>query len=120
MDITGKVIAVLETQRFNGKNGEIVKNQFVIETKGEYPKKCVFVVFGEDKWSQMGIAVGVEAQVFFDINAREWNGKWYNDITAYRVSVVGDDKAKANAPTQTQAVATQAQGTQTVDDGLPF
>lgn len=113
-DITGKVIAVLETQRFNGKNGEIVKNQFVIETNSEYPKKCLFVVFGDDKWAKMGVAVGLEVQVFFDISAREWGGKWYNDITAYRVSVVG---GKGQAQNET---VTQPQVTQTSDDGLPF
>lgn len=116
-DITGKVIAVLETQRFNGKNGEIVKNGFVIETKGEYPKKCAFIVFGEEKWAQMGIMIGKDVQVFFDISAREWNGKWFNDVVAYRVSLVGGVNQEVAPPSkpQPQVVSPQAS-----NDGLPF
>lgn len=121
MDITGKVIAVLETQRFNGKNGEIVKNGFVIETQGEYPKKCAFVVFGEEKWSQMGIMTGKDVQVFFDISAREWNGKWFNDVIAYRVSAIGGVEQVSAPPSHPNQELSQPSNTQpSSSDNLPF
>lgn len=73
------------TSRKPEKQGVVYKRfSFVLETQSQYPKRTVFTVFGEDKWKQMGIVVGGEYQVSFDIDAREWNGKWFNDISAWR------------------------------------
>lgn len=86
MELTGKCFKVLEPlSGVSARTGEPwVKNSFLIETAGEYPKRCVFTVFGEDRWKQMGIVVGGEYQVSFDIDAREYNGKWYNDVSAWK------------------------------------
>lgn len=89
MDITGKIIAVLEPRSGVAKaSGNPWKIQeYVLETIGEqYPKKMMFSIFGEDKIQQAAINIGDEVVVSFDINAREFNGRWYNDIRAWRVS----------------------------------
>lgn len=89
MDITGKIIAVLEARSGVAKaSGNPWKIQeYVLETIGEqYPKKMMFSIFGEDKIQQAAINIGDEVVVSFDINAREFNGRWYNDIRAWRVS----------------------------------
>ncbi|MCQ2084162.1 MAG: DUF3127 domain-containing protein, partial [Bacteroidaceae bacterium] len=98
MDITGKIIAALEPRSGTSKaSGNPWKSQeFVLETIGEqYPKKMMFNIFGEDKIQQAAINVGDVVTVSFDINAREFNGRWYNDIRAWRVS---HDTAQAAAP----------------------
>ena len=60
MEIQGRVIAILEPQRFvSKKNGnEYVTTVFVIETPGQYPKKVAMKAMGEDKFKQMGIVMG--------------------------------------------------------------
>lgn len=133
MEITGKVIKVLDMQEFTSKKpekqGVVYKRfSFVLETVGQYPKKTVFTVMGEDKWKQMGIVVGGEYSVSFDIDAREWNGKWFNDLSAWRAVRVDNNggqqqQAQAPAPQQTQSPVPEAPtGGQQQDDGsdLPF
>lgn len=99
MEITGTVIKILEPQSgVSSRNGEKwVKNFFVIETGGQYPRKVAFSVFGEDKWSQFAVQVGKNYNVQFDIDAREWNGKWFNDLSAWRV-VCLDAQSQKPAP----------------------
>ena len=86
MEITGKIIAVLPERGGVSKTGNEWKTQeYVIETHEQYPKKICFNVFGADKIAQFNIQAGEEMTVSFDINAREYNGRWYNDIRAWRV-----------------------------------
>ena len=99
MEITGKIIAALEPRGgVSQRTGNSWKTQeFVIETHEQYPRKCVFNVFGEDRLREFNIQVGEELTVSFDIDAREFNGRWYNDIRAWRVVRV-DPNAVAAAP----------------------
>ena len=103
-DITGKVIAILEPQRFvSSKNGnEYVTTVFVIETQGQYPKKVAMKVMGEDKFKQMGIVMGGTYNVSFDVESREWKGKYYTECQAWRTQRVdGTQEQTQQATTQT-------------------
>ena len=104
MEIQGKVIASLEPQRFvSSKNGnEYVSIVFVIETIGQYPKKVAMKVIGEDKFKQMGIAIGGIYNVSFDVESREWKGKWFTECQAWRTQRVdGTQEQTQQAATQT-------------------
>jgi len=59
--------------------------EYVIEIPGQYPRKMMFNIFGEDRIKQFNIQAGEEITVQFDIDAREFNGRWYNDIRAYNI-----------------------------------
>ena len=85
---------------------------YVIETHEDYPRRMVFNVFGEEKIKQLNIQLGEEINVFFDINAREYQGRWYNDIRAWRVDRVtpGEVPAPGVMP-GAQAFAGQPAGT---------
>ena len=86
MEITGKIIAVLPERGGVSKTGNEWKTQeYVIETHEQYPKKVCFNVFGADKIAQFNIQAGDELTVSFDINAREYNGRGYNDVRAWKV-----------------------------------
>ena len=88
MDFTGRIIQVLEPRGgVSSRTGNPWKTQeFVIEeTVGQYPKRMVFNVFGEDNLTRFNIQQGQELTISFDINAREYNGRWYNDIRAWKV-----------------------------------
>lgn len=94
MELAGKIIAVLEPRGGVSKtSGNTWKTQeYVIETHEQYPRRMCFNVFGEDKINAMNIKVGEELNVSFDINAREYQGRWYNDIRAWKV-----DRIQPNA-----------------------
>lgn len=137
MEISGKIIAALEPRGgISQRTGNPWKTQeFVIETHDQFPRHCVFNVFGEDKLRDFNIQVGEELTVSFDIDAREYNGRWYNDIRAWRVQrgvvaaptvnpavAAAAPAAASNIPSPTEAPAVQAMpgaGEGTADD-LPF
>ena len=87
MEIEGKIIAVLPARGgTSARTGAAWKSQeFVIETFDQYPRKCVFRIFGEDRLNQMNVQLGEVLRVSFDIDAHEYNGRWYTDVRAWRV-----------------------------------
>ena len=94
MELSGKVIAVLEPRGGVSKTGNPWKVQeYVIETHDQYPRKMCFDIFGEDKINQFNIQIGEEITVSFDIDAREWQGRWFNSIRAWKV-----ERPTAQAP----------------------
>ena len=90
MEISGRIIAALPARSgTSARTGNTwMSQEFVIETHEQYPRKCVFTVFGEDRLKEMNIEVGKEMTVSFDIDAHEYNGRWYNQIRAWNVSRV--------------------------------
>lgn len=124
MELTGKVIAVLAARSgSSSKSGNAwMVQEYVVEIPGQYPKRCMFAVFGEDRIKQFNIQAGEDITVQFDIDAREYNGRWYNDIRAYNV-------IKSQQPTQSTEKAMESNetpfppiGESTADGGgdLPF
>lgn len=85
MDLQGKIIQVLPERSGSSARGEWKVGEFVLETIEQFPKKMVFSVWGADRLSRFNIQQGQDVQVFFDIDAREYNGRWYNSIRAYDV-----------------------------------
>ena len=100
MDLTGKIIAVLPASSgVSQRTGNTWMSQdYVIEVPGQYPKKCVFRVFGEDRIKQFNIQMGEDVTVSFDIDAHEFNGRWFNDVRAF--NVVRGAAPVAGAPVQ--------------------
>ena len=87
MELTGKIIAVMEPRGgVSARTGnQWMTQEYVLEVPGQYPRKCVFRVFGEDRIKQFNIQQGEDLTIQFDIDAREYNGRWFNDIRAYNV-----------------------------------
>lgn len=104
MDLQGKVIAVLpERGGVSQRTGNAWKAQsYVIETHDAYPRKMVFDVFGEDRLTRFNIQIGQEVMVSFDIDAHEYQGRWFNSIRAYDVRLV-DPASVAAAGAQPMA-----------------
>ena len=108
MDITGRIIAVLpERSGVSSRSGsEWRVGSYVLETQEQYPKKMCFDVFGVDRIQQFNIQVGEMITVSFDIDAHEYNGRWFNSIRAFRVdrNVQASSAPEAGAPVPPQAV----------------
>ena len=123
MELSGKVIAVLEPRGGVSKTGNAWKVQeYVIETHEQYPRKMCFDVFGEDKINQFNIQIGEELTVHFDIDAREWQGRWFNSIRAWKVdrAQAGPDMPPADAPFPPMNAAPVDFSAGDEKDDLPF
>lgn len=132
MELQGKIIEVLPERGGVSKttNNEWKVQEYVLETHDQYPRRLCFEVFGADKIQQFNIQPGEELMVSFDINARPWNGRWFNQIRAWKVDRVSAQPAApipavAAAAAPTAAPATEApfppkQDDQNSSDDLPF
>lgn len=121
MEIKGKIIAVMEKRSGVSQQGKAwATKDYVIETINEqYPKRCVFNVFGDENIQKFALELGKVVTIHFDINAREYNGRWYNDIRAWRVDhEQAATAAQQPAPSDIPA-PTMAEAPQEVED-LPF
>ncbi len=87
MEITGKIIAVLpERSGTSARSGSEWRcASYVLETMEQYPRKMNFEVFGSDRIQQFNIQLGETMIVSFDIDAHEYNGRWFNSIRAWKV-----------------------------------
>jgi len=87
MELTGKIIAVMAAQSgVSARTGNSwMSQEYVIEVPGQYPRKCVFRLFGEDRIKQFNIQQGEDLTIQFDIDAHEYNGRWFNEVRAYNV-----------------------------------
>ena len=81
-----------------------MSREYVIEVPGQYPKKCCFKVFGEDRLKQFNLRKDETVTVQFDIDAHEYNGRWFNEIQAYNVLRPQQQQAAAAPQPQQQAV----------------
>ena len=87
MELTGRIIAVMTAQSgVSARTGNSWMSQdYVIEVPGQFPKRCVFRIFGEDRIKQFNIQMNEDVTIQFDIDAHEYQGRWFNDIRAYNV-----------------------------------
>ena len=83
--MTGVVIAVLPERSGTSQRGEWKSQSFVIETQEQYPKHLCFEVFGADRIAQFNIKGGEKITVQFDIDARQYQDRWFNSIKAWNV-----------------------------------
>lgn len=110
MEVVGKIIQVLPVQEGVGRNGNPWKVQpYVLETLDQYPRKVHFEVFGEDRIKQNPCEIDQLVTVSFDIESREFNGRWYTSIRAWRIQQGDTTQAAAGpvaaAPAQAAPVA---------------
>ncbi len=82
--ITGKVTQILEEQSGTSKNGPWRKQDFILETEDKYPKPVCITQWGDDI-DRFGIREGERLTAHVDIQSREYNGRWYTDVKAWRV-----------------------------------
>ena len=87
MQLTAKLTQLLPIQTGSGKNGEWKKQDIIVETDGQYPKKICISIWG-DKINEGQLQIGNLLKIDFDIESREYNSKWYTDIKAWKIEVV--------------------------------
>ena len=114
MEFIAKLTQLLPIQTGTGKNGEWKKQDIIVETEGQYPKKVCISIWG-DKINDGQLQIGNLLKIDFDIESREHNSKWYTDLKAWKIDVT-------NASNQSNPVNTGNNFTITKeeDDTLPF
>jgi hypothetical protein len=85
LTITGKVQTVLPEQSGQGKKGVWVKQDFVIVTADQYPKTICFTAWGDLSDIAGNLQEGEEITVSFNPESREYNGKWYTELKAWKI-----------------------------------
>ncbi|TKG95945.1 DUF3127 domain-containing protein [Puteibacter caeruleilacunae] len=94
LEIKGQVIEILPLQSGTSKAGkEWQKQEFVIETDEQFPRKVCFTLFGDKISILQGIENGTDVNVAFNLESREFNGRWYHNINAWKI-----DKVEASMP----------------------
>ena len=88
LEIKGKIIELLPLKSGQSANGEWRKQEYILETDSQYPKKICFMAWG-DKIDQFNINQDDKVVVSVDLESREYNGRWYTDVKAWRVSKDG-------------------------------
>ena len=85
MEIKGRVIQLLAPQTGQGKKGTWKKQEFIIETQSQYPKKVCLSLWG-DKIDQFKLATGEMVTVSVELESREYNNRWYTEARAWKIS----------------------------------
>ena len=88
MQLTAKLVQLLPLQTGTGKNGQWKKQDVIVETEGQYPKKVCISIWG-DKINEDLLKVGSQLNFSFDVESREYNGRWYTDVKAWKIEVAG-------------------------------
>ncbi len=117
MELKGKVLQLLPLQSGMGKKGQWKKQEFILETQTQYPKKVCLSVWG-DKIDQYKISVGDVVTASLDIESREYNGRWYTEARAWKLERNGPSTTSAQSadPIGDEPFVSNQQGT----DDLPF
>lgn len=121
MEITGRIIQILDLVSGEGRNGVWKKQSFILETEGQYPKKACITLFG-DKIEKNPISVGETVTASIEIDSREFNGRWYTDVRAWRVAKgSSSDFSDPFRDDNSQLQQNPSEGIDDLpDDGLPF
>jgi len=121
MQVKGTLLQILKLESGVSKAGKEWKKQdFVIETNEQFPKKVCFTLFG-DKISLIdGITEGTEIEVFFSLESRDFNGKWYHNINAWKIENAGAVSSAKNFPPEFSAADIPPEPGDDSGNDLPF
>jgi len=118
MELSGKIIQILPEVGGNSRNGNAWRKQeYILETGGNYPKKVCLSIWG-DKIDQFAVQMGEQVTLGVDVESREYNGRWYTDIKAYKVDRTGSETS--NTPSQNSMPEVSSFHSDNEEDTLPF
>ena len=89
LEITGKVIKILDKQSGESKTGKTwQKQEFVIKTEGEYPKTVCLEGWGTRADTVGELQPGAKVKVSFEPQSREYNDRYYTTLNAYKIETL--------------------------------
>jgi len=119
LKITGIVKQVLEEVSGEGKNGTWRKQEFILETEGKYPKQICMVQWG-DNIDTFAVKQDERLTASIDVASREYNGRWYTDVKAWKIEREGAGGSPSAPPMMDGEPFPEPPDTNDEDDDLPF
>lgn len=122
LSITGAVSQILPEQSGQGRNGTWRKQEFILETDGDYPKQICIVQWGENI-DKFALQTGERITAHIDLQSREYNGRWYTDVKAWRIQRAdagGGAQPQAGQPSWEGEPVPEPPFQDDEDDSLPF
>lgn len=126
LEISGKVSQVLQLETGEGKNGPWKKQSFIIEfMDGNYPKKLSIQAWGDKTDAIRNLQQGDDVKVAFNIESREYNGRWYTDVKAWKIEAQGSGASQNPSGESASAFAepdfgSSGSGNSDIENDLPF
>ena len=115
MNIIAKLTQLLPLQNGMSKNGQWRKQDIIVETEGQYPKKICISIWG-DKINEKQLVIGNDLEISFELESREFNGRWYTDVKAWKIILI--EKTTIEKPEDFHFSTDEIK--EEDDDGLPF
>ncbi|MDA0309773.1 MAG: DUF3127 domain-containing protein [Bacteroidetes bacterium] len=111
MEISGKIIQVMQEVNGQGKNGTWRKQEFVLQQPGQYPKNLCMEIWG-DKIDRYGLKEGMNVRAKIDLESREYNGRWYTNVKVWDLNedMAGMPNPGTQAPPSAPASSDSAVG----------
>jgi hypothetical protein len=120
LSVKGKLVMILNLESGVSRSGNSWKKQeFILETQDQFPKKVCFTLFNDKVSLLSGFAAGEDLEVSFDVESREFNNKWYHNINAWKIEKVGQISAAEIPPPFSSGDIPPENNTEDPDD-LPF
>ena len=119
MEINGKIIELLPEKSGESAKGPWRKQEYILETEGQYPKKVCFMAWS-DKIDEFAIKEGESLVVTVDLESREYNGRWYTDVKAWKVTRAGADSHDTPYTAPDMPNTSQPGSLSSLDDDIPF
>jgi hypothetical protein len=118
--ISGKVIKVPQPQTGSGKNGDWIKQEFIIETTEQYPKKVCLCAWGDKANFAAQLKHGQEVTVSFNVESREHSERWYTELRAWKIDTSGqENNSEQHNSEQPKSLSKKEEMEENPDD-LPF
>jgi hypothetical protein len=120
LELTGKIFSFLPEQTGAGKNGAWVRQDFIVETQEQYPKKVCLSAWGDKVAILKNFSVGDTVKASFNAESREYNGRWYTDLRIWKLE--GNTQKASAEPTQNSNddILNQTFTNEEGSDDLPF
>ena len=119
MELSGKIIQLLPEKSGESARGPWRKQEYILETDGQYPKQVCFMAWS-DKIDEFAIKEGENLVLSIDLESREYNGRWYTDVKAWKVARA--DSSADNTPSYARENHndTKSEEPFILDDDIPF
>lgn len=93
-ELTGRLLSKLPEQSGTGRNGQWSRQDFIVETQEQFPRKVCFSAWGEKAVQLKAFKPEDMVKVYFNIESREYNGRWYTDLRVWKMEATGQAEAR--------------------------
>lgn len=101
--VKGRIEQLLPVQTGTSTRGEWKKQEFVIETDEQYPKKICFTLFNDKIGLIEGFNNGMDVEVSFNVESREYNGRWFHNVNAWKIDKANEGEQGFKPPPFTES-----------------